>query len=122
MRNKIIPYNPNLKFLARKLRKEGTLAEIILWKFIRNNQKGFEFHRQVPIDNYIVDFYCHELRLAIEIDGISHEGKGKYDEIRELKLESLGVSILRFSDESIKKDLENVLLAIEEALMTFTSP
>ena len=70
MKNKIIPYNPKLKDLARKLRKESTLSETLLWKQIKNKSLGVEFHRQVPLDNFIVDFYCHELMLAIEIDGL----------------------------------------------------
>lgn len=74
MRNKIIYYNPKLKEFARKLRKSSTLSEVILWQRIKKKAiKGFEFHRQVPIDQYIVDFFCHELALVIEVDGKSHE-------------------------------------------------
>ena len=71
--NKIIYYNPNLKEKARLLHKNSTLSEIILWKNIKNKSLGYEFHRQVPLDNFIVDFYCHELNLAIEIDGNTHD-------------------------------------------------
>lgn len=61
-RNKIIPYNPVLRDLARNLPKESTLSEILLWKEIKTKQiLGYQFHRQVPIDNYIVDFFYHEL-------------------------------------------------------------
>ena len=77
MRTKIIPYNPKLKPLARKLRKNSTLSEILLWKQIKGKKLGCEFHRQVPINNYIVDFYCHELNLVIEIDGDSHNYFGE---------------------------------------------
>ena len=70
--NKIIHYNPSLKEKARILRKNSTLSEIILWKKIKNKSLGYEFHRQVPLDNFIVDFYCHGLNLAIEIDGNTH--------------------------------------------------
>lgn len=72
MKNRIIPYNPRLKELARNLRKQGILSEVLLWKHIQKKSLGVEFHRQVPLDEYIVDFYCHELMLAIEIDGNSH--------------------------------------------------
>jgi very-short-patch-repair endonuclease len=75
VKNIIIPYNPNLKQFARHLRNNSTLSEILLWKQIKNKAFGIEFHRQVPIDEFIVDFYCHELMLAIEIDGISHDFK-----------------------------------------------
>ena len=73
MKNKIIPYNPKLKELARELRKNSTLSEVLLWIKIKGKAMGVEFHRQVPIDNFIVDFYCHELMLTIEIDGSSHD-------------------------------------------------
>ena len=109
MRNKIIPYNPKLKSLARKLRKSNILSEVLLWKQIKGKKLGYEFHRQVPINNYIVDFYCHELNLAIEIDGDSHNYSGENDIIRQEKLETLGVEIIRFDDKFVKKDMDGVL-------------
>ena len=72
-RNKLIPYNPALRQLSRKLRKESTFSEILLCQKIKWKALGVEFHRQVPVNKYIVDFYCHELMLAIEIDGSSHD-------------------------------------------------
>ena len=73
MKRKIIPYNPVLKEIARTLRNNSTLGEILLWKKLRNKQMlGFDFYRQKPIDQFIVDLYCIELQLAIEIDGGSH--------------------------------------------------
>ena len=71
-RNTIIPYNPKLKQFARDLRNNSTLSEVLLWRQIKGQTLKYEFHRQVPIDEFIVDFYCHELKLAIEIDGDSH--------------------------------------------------
>ncbi len=73
MKNRIIPYNPKLKSLARQLRKNSTLAEVLMWKNIKQKALGVQFHRQVPMLNYIVDFYCHEISLVIEIDGSSHD-------------------------------------------------
>ena len=124
MRNKIIPYNPNLKSRARKLRKDSTLSEILLWKQIKKKRLGFEFHRQLPIDNYIVDFYCHELKLAIEIDGDSHDHNGEYDIKRQKKLEKLGVEFIRFNDKFIKKDLDGVLKLLKYKIESIekTSP
>ena len=120
-RNKIIPYNPALKNLARKLRKESTLSEILLWKEIKAKQiLGYQFHRQVPIDNYIVDFFCHELCLAIEIDGISHARKENYDEKRQKRLESLGVRFLRFDDLEVKFRMESVLSRIKNWINVYT--
>jgi very-short-patch-repair endonuclease len=69
VKSEIIYYNPNLKELARKLRNNSTFAEIRTWKIHRNKQmRGYNFHHQKPIDNYIVDFFCNELMLAIEVD------------------------------------------------------
>jgi len=120
-RNKIIPYNPVLRDLARNLRKESTLSEILLWKEIKTKQiLGYQFHRQVPIDNYIVDFFCHELFLAIEIDGISHALKETYDEKRQQRLESLGVRFLRFDDLEVKFQMESVLSRIKEWINAYT--
>lgn len=79
MRNKIIPYNPKLKEYARYLRNNSTLSEVLLWQKIKNKSFGVQFHRQVPLLDYIVDFYCHELMLVIEIDGNSHDFKYDYD-------------------------------------------
>jgi very-short-patch-repair endonuclease len=67
MRRKIIPYNHKLKQLARNLRNNSTLAEVLLWRELKGKQvRGYDFHRQKPIDKYIVDFYCPDLLLAIE--------------------------------------------------------
>ena len=84
--NKIIPYESHLKLLARQLRKNSTLSEVLLWNKIRNNTFGVEFHRQVPIRRYIVDFYCHEMMLVIEIDGNPHIGKELDDNLRQKEL------------------------------------
>ncbi len=73
-----------------------------------------DFHRQKPIDNYIVDFFCPRLRLIIEIDGQSHAFKGKKDEQRKNRLELLGFYILRFDDLDVKKNMEGVLAIIEK--------
>src|SRR6187402_540802 len=103
MRNKIIPYGSHLKPFARKLRQQGILSEVILWKQLKNKALGVEFHRQVPIDEYVVDFYYHELKLAVEIDGTSHkeERVAKQDVERRERLESFGVRFLRFDDAQV---------------------
>ena len=111
-RRLILPYNKALKNFARKLRNNMTLSEKLLWNELKGNKiSGFDFDRQRPIDNYIVDFYCKDLMLAIEIDGVVHdneEAKEK-DIIRQEKLESLGIRFLRFKDEDVKKDLSGVV-------------
>lgn len=111
MANKIIPYDPSLKLFARKLRTESTLSEVLLWRRIKGKALGVEFHRQVPLNKFIVDFYCHELMLAIEIDGGSHDDIEKDNE-RQEKLESLGVRFIRFADRTVKQDMNNVLNAL----------
>lgn len=108
----IIPYNPKLKELARKLRKNMTLGEVLLWNELKGKQMlGFDFDRQRPIDNYIVDFYCKELMLAIEVDGSSHteDEIAINDEIRQKRLESLGVRFLRYSEQDVRKGIKFVL-------------
>ncbi len=115
-RRKIIPYNPKLKILARQLRNDSTKSEIILWKHLKGKQmKGYDFHRQKPIDNYIVDFFCYELMLAIELDGYSHilEEVIEKDEMKEKSLNKFGINVLRFQDEEVFHDIENVIREIE---------
>ena len=109
-----IYYNPKLKELARKLRKNSTLAEILLWNELKARRiKGYKFMRQKPIENYIVDFFCSRLKLVIEIDGSSHNDKLKRDRIRQEKLESLGLNVLRFQEVTVKENISGVLKAIE---------
>lgn len=99
----ILPYNPKLKELARELRNNSTLSEKLLWKFLKGKQiNGYDFDRQKPIDNYIVDFFCKELKLAIEIDGKTHNEKMEKDLVRQEKLEKLGIVFLRFTDQEVK--------------------
>ena len=69
--------------------------------------------RQKPLGNYIVDFYCSKLKLVIEIDGESHEGRFSYDMQRQQFLESMGLTVIRFNDADVKVDMNNVLMAIE---------
>ena len=116
MRNKIIPYSPELKLLARQLRKNSTLPEVLLWQNIKQRAYGVQFHRQVPILSYIVDFYCHEIGLAIEIDGSSHDHIFLKDAKRQEEIEAYGVTFLRFSNEEVKKNMFSVLLVIGETV------
>ncbi|MFH1068068.1 MAG: DUF559 domain-containing protein [Candidatus Glassbacteria bacterium] len=108
-------YNPKLKELARQLRKNSTLAEIVLWEHLKNNQMcGYDFHRQKPIDEFIVDFYCPKLRLIIEIDGVTHNAKLAKDALRQERLEALGFTVLRFLEQEVRMNLEGVLITIKE--------
>ncbi|MDN3514497.1 MAG: DUF559 domain-containing protein [Candidatus Brocadia sp.] len=109
-----IYYNPKLKQRARELRKQGILSEVLLWNYLKGRKmKGYQFMRQKPVGEYIVDFYCSKLKLAIEIDGVSHDGKLGYDRQRQSFLESLGITVLRFNDRDVKRDTVCVVMAIE---------
>ena len=108
---KIIPYNKKRIQFAKKLRREMTLGEVLLWKEIKGKKLGIRFSRQIAIDNFIVDFYSKDLRLAIEVDGESHnqDGQPEKDKIRQDRLESLGVRFLRFDDLDVKHNISWVV-------------
>ena len=109
-----IYYNNNLKEFSRKLRKESTLSEVLLWRQLSaRKMMGYKFNRQKPIGKYIVDFFCSKLKLVIEIDGESHDNKWDKDVERQTYLESMGLAVLRFDDLEVKQDMDNVLFAIE---------
>ena len=114
-RREIIPYNPKLKELARKLRNNSTFTEIMLWNYLKGKQmRGYDFDRQRPIDNFIVDFYCKDLKLAIEVDGESHYGNEEKDARKDKRLNEFGVSVLRFDDLEVRHNLNEVLTKIEK--------
>lgn len=115
----IIPYNPKLVELAKQLRQNMTLSEVLLWQEIKGKQLGVQFSRQIPVNEYIVDFYCKNLRLAIEIDGYTHtwEGQLQKDEVRQKRLESLGIRFLRFDDLDVKKNIRWVVNSIMERVV-----
>jgi len=89
-----------------------TLSEVLLWNELKQKQiLGFDFDRKRPVDNYIVDFYCNDLMLAIEIDGSNHHTHKvqRIDKKGQKTLESLGVSFLRFNDVEVKKNIVYVV-------------
>ena len=121
-KRKIIPYDPKLTQLAKKLRNESTETEIYLWLKLKGKQMyGYDFHRQKPIDNYILDFFCYNLMLGIEVDGYSHEILEVHnkDIVKEKRMNELGITILRFSDFEVLRDMENVIRAIEFYIIEF---
>lgn len=118
----IIKYNPKLKELARELRRNATKSEVRLWQRLKRDQMhGYDFHRQKPIDEYIVDFFCNKLRLAIEVDGYSHqlEEIWEKDVIKTKRLNELGIQVFRFADHQVLNDMDNVLRVIEEYIFQF---
>ena len=112
---KIIPYKPYLKEIAKKLRNNMTLAEVLLWTHLKQRKMlGYDFDRQRAIDLFIIDFFCKKLNLAIEIDGQSHNFNKAEDNNRQKRLEALGVHFLRFWDAEVKSNIKSVLKKIEE--------
>jgi very-short-patch-repair endonuclease len=110
---KHLPYNPALKQRAKELRKAGNLSEALFWNAVKNGQlNDLDFDRQRVIGNYIVDFYCYELALVVEIDGSSHDDKQEYDQARDQYLEALGLKVLHVPDSDVKTNLEGVLMLI----------
>lgn len=109
-------YRPDLKKIGRNLRSSGNLAEALLWQELKAKKLRFQFLRQRPILDYVVDFYCEKLRLAIEIDGISHGNKIENDTFRQRSIESEGIRILRFLDSDVRHNIEGVVQAIQENL------
>ncbi len=115
-------YNPKLKEYARQLRNNPTFAERTLWYSLKGKQlKGFDFDRQKPIGEYIYDFYCSELDLIIEIDGISHNEQDVKvkDKQKEEYVISLGFNILRFSDDEVLGNGNLVVEKIEDYIENF---
>ena len=105
-----LPYNAELAERAKELRKAGNLSEVLLWNQIKRKQfKGLDFDRQKIIGNYIVDFYCANLGVVIEIDGFSHASKTEYDKERDNYLKNLGLSVIHILDTDVKKNLDGVM-------------
>ena len=106
--------SPKLFDLAEELRARMTLAEEILWNVIKINEWHLKFRRQHPISNYIADFYCHHVKLVIELDGGYHENKEVkiYDVARENSIREFGITVLRFKNEEVFNEIESVLKKI----------
>lgn len=105
---------------AKSLRSNMTKAEIVLWEAIKNNQlEGFKFRRQHPIHNFIVDFYCHKLKLIIEVDGEYHLNKAQQskDIERTEIIEYQNLKLIRFTNEEVLSNLNNVLERIRKVAL-----
>ena len=105
---------------ARKLRFNTTPAESILWDRLKNGQlNGIKFRRQHPFGRYILDFYCHQAKLCIELDGSIHQDPDQknHDQERERDLQQEGLKIIRFQNEEIYSSIEDVLMQIKSKLV-----
>lgn len=96
---------------ARELRHPQTPAEATHWRYLRNRNLGYKFRRQHPIDKFIVDFYCAQAKLYIEIDGASHleAGQEEYDKARTEFLETLGYQVIRFTNNDVRYSIHAVV-------------
>lgn len=119
-----LPFNPKLEQRARELRKAGNLAEVLLWNQLKRGQfKGYDFDRQKIIGNYIVDFFCANCNVVIEVDGTSHIGKENYDRKRDNYLESLGLVIIHIDDIHVKNNMGQVMeYLFDHPALTGTPP
>jgi very-short-patch-repair endonuclease len=117
--------NPDIKSRARELRKRSTLSEKKLWYYLRNHKlRGLKFNRQFPIcfgdtgkrSYFIADFYCHQHKLIIELDGSIHDLMEEKDQNRTDMLQQLGFNIIRFRNNEIENSIDYVLSTIIESL------
>jgi very-short-patch-repair endonuclease len=112
-----------LKPLARQKRRDPTPAEDVLWERLRNRQlAGLKFRRQHSIDRFIVDFYCADAQIIIEVDGPVHEYTPDEDAIRQEFLESLGYRVLRFTNDDVLQNLNAVIQVIADILPNRSNP
>lgn len=119
-----LPYNLKLKGHAKALRKAGNLAEVLFWQQVKRRKfKGLDFDRQKIVDNYIVDFYCVNCQVVIEIDGDSHDDKQEYDAARDAFLESLGLTVIHITAKEVLQNLGGVMWWLSEHIaFSFTTP
>jgi len=101
---------------AKELRREMTPAEKLLWQEIRANKLGVRFRRQQVIQGFIVDFYCHQAGLVVEVDGGIHDLQKEEDERREKALSALGLRVVRFGNDEVVKSLSAVVGKIRETI------
>lgn len=116
----ILKNKSQLLFRRRELRKNQTKQEKMLWKEIRNRKLGIKFRRQYSVGGYVLDFYCPEIKLVIELDGKQHSEKENflYDEERTEYLKILDCNVLRFKNIEIEKNLKKVISKIKEFVIS----
>ncbi|MBP6925941.1 MAG: endonuclease domain-containing protein [Candidatus Pacebacteria bacterium] len=100
----------------QELRSALTPQELKLWALLRNENLGCKFRRQHGIGPYIVDFYCKEKNLIIEIDGSQHQDNADYDKTRDQYLEQLGFTVVRFWNDQVNRNIDGVVMKIQEYL------
>ncbi len=113
---------PPLLGRAREMRHPQTPAEATLWRTLRNRALKYKFRRQHPIGNFIIDFYCAQAKLCIEVDGASHLElpQEEYDAARTAYLEELGYKVIRFTNNDVRNNINAVIDEIVRAIETST--
>lgn len=109
-------YRSYLRPYARRLRRDATFPERLLWSRLRRRQLGIRVLRQQSIASYIVDFFCPDRRLVVEVDGRSHIGREQADAVRQRALEALGYTVLRITNDEVLADLDGVVERIRAVL------
>jgi very-short-patch-repair endonuclease len=113
----IIPYNKNLRSVAKQLRENQTEAEIEMWNFLRYNFAKFKFLKQVPMDNFIIDFFCKEAKLIIEVDGEVHDFQKERDAERDnILVYKYNLKTVRFTNREVMKNKNHIRKFLNEAL------
>lgn len=107
----------------RKLRNNSTKAEICLWAEIRNKKLGYRFLRQYGVGKFVIDFYSPRLKLAIEVDGVTHLTKEEleYDERRQFEIEQLGIQFIRFTNLEVYNEIANVIKKISDRIKSINA-
>ena len=108
--------NKNLLRRRRYLRNNPTKEEVLLWEKLKGNNTGAKFRRQHSVGGYILDFYCPQKKLAIELDGQQHLENKDYDEAREFFFEGYGIKTIRFMNSEINNNIEKVISIIKSLL------
>jgi very-short-patch-repair endonuclease len=112
-----VPYEIGLTDRARELRKRRTDAEILFWEAVRGRRfHGLKFVRQKPLLGFIADFYCAQLKTVIEIDGDIHDETKEYDQARSDELRTHGILVVRYANDDIISNLDNVLEDLKRRL------
>ncbi len=107
------PTFPKMISRSRRLRRDATVPERILWGMLRGNRlAGLKFRRQHPIGPFVVDFYCHSVGLVVEVDGMSHDGRAEEDCKRTEYLQQQGLRVFRVTNDDVLEDLEAVVRGI----------
>ena len=107
---------PTIFERAKLLRANMTEAELKLWSYLRNNKLGVRFKAQHPIDLFIADFYCHQVKLVVEVDGSIHNLQADYDEGRTEEIERFGIVVIRFTNDEVIHHIDKVLISIQATI------